>query len=77
MTDLVRVEIDTTEEFYPALSIQESPDRGRIDIPRELWRALRSAQAQVDDAEHAIMRYVGEHYPDVSSVQEWLREEEK
>lgn len=74
MSDLVRVEIDTEVEAYPVLGIVESPDRGRIDIPREMLAALHAAEAEVDVAEHAIMRYVGEHYPDVSSVQEWLRE---
>lgn len=76
MSDLVRVEIDTESDAYPELSIVESPDRGLIDIPRELWTTLRTAQAQVDEAERAIMSYVGEHYPDVSSVREWLRDHE-
>lgn len=73
MSDLVRVEIDTQVEVYPVLHIAESPDRGLVDIPRELWATLRAAQTEVDEAESAIMRYVGEHYPAVTSVQEWLR----
>jgi hypothetical protein len=74
MSDLVRVQLDTECELYPELQIVESPDLGRFDIPRELWDALRAAQARVDEAEHAIMRYVGARYPDVAGVQSWLRD---
>jgi hypothetical protein len=75
MSDVVRVQVGTEEEIYPALGIWEvgNPEPGDgFDIPIHLWRELCHAQEIVERAEVAIMEHIAARYPQTRAVHEWL-----
>lgn len=73
MSETVKVSVDTQEEeAYPVLMIREG-DRANLEIPRPLFDALRRAEQMVEDAEAAIMEYLGETYPENLEIADWLR----
>jgi len=71
----IRVRVDTEDEQFPCLSIQEigNPEPGDgFDIPVELWENLGSAYEAVDAAERAVLRHIAERYPNARAIHEWL-----
>lgn len=68
--DMVRVEIETKAEIYPALVVT-ADDESSIEIPKDVFDRLQKAYEAQGRAEDEIMRYVASKYP-VPEFQEWV-----
>lgn len=72
--DTVRVRVGDEWPAFPVLVIAEELHEGpnRYLIPRELFDQMEAAYRAAQQADRAIMNYIGQHYPNADDVLDWL-----